>query len=107
MSDMKIRLAKFYDKMGRAVNDGDEFVYATFQIGKEDKPVEGDVLVQVTNLKGIPIIVAKYIIEKYGYGGYGKPKDVGSLDDVKKFGVPEETIEEIRNICKSKGIDWI
>jgi len=107
MSDMKIRLVKFYDKKGKCVNDGDEFAYITFQMGKEDRPIEGDVFVQVTNLEGVPIIVAKYLIEKYGSGGYGKPEYVNSLEDIKKYGVSEGIVEEIRNICKSKGITWV
>lgn len=105
MSDMKIVKVRFYDEMGRVAENG-KFAYMTFQICKGDEPDEGDFLVQVTNLKGIPVIVATYIIDEHGRG-FGEPKDVNNLDELKKLGIPEEIIAEIRDACKARGIDWI
>ncbi len=105
MSDMKIVKVRFYDEMGRIADNG-RFAYMTFQICKGDKPDVGDFLVQVTNLKGIPIIVAKYMRNEHGEG-FGKPKDVASLDDLKKENIPEDIIEAIRSSCREHGIDWV
>jgi hypothetical protein len=106
MSELKVVRVRLYDKLGRVAENGN-FAYITFHIGKDVKPEEGDLLVQVTNLKGIPILVARYKKGEH-HSGFRKPVDLKSLDDLaKKFSVPDGIIEEIRNVCKEKGIDWI
>ena len=104
--NLRIVRVRLYDKLGRAVENGN-FAYITFNIGKSEKPEEGDLLIQVTNLEGIPILVAKYAKGEH-HSGFRKPIDLKSLDDLStKFKVPESIVEEIRNVCREKGIHWL
>jgi hypothetical protein len=106
MSELKVVRVRLYDKLGKVVENGN-FAYITFHLGKGEKPEEGDLLVQVTNLKGIPILVAKYTKGEHR-SGFRKPEDLKTLDSLtKKFKVPEEIVEEIRSVCREKGIDWV
>ncbi len=105
---MRVLRVRFYDRLGRIAENGN-FAYITFHVGEGEgarKPKDGDLLVQVTNLRGIPILVAKFITGEF-LAAFRKPVDIKSLDDLKRFNVPEETIEEIRRICREKGIDWV
>ncbi len=108
MSEQELRIVRvrFYDKLGRIAENGN-FAYITFHIGKDIKPQEGDLLVQVTNLKGIPILVARFIKGEF-LAAFRKPVDIKSLDELsRRFNVPEGIVEEIRRICREKGIDWV
>ncbi len=102
---MRIVKVRFYDRLGRIAENGN-FAYITFHLGEDIKPKEGDLLVQVTNLKGIPIIVAKFVKGEF-LSAFRKPMDLKSLDDLKKFNVPEDLIEEIRRTCREKGVEWV
>ena len=106
MGELRIVRIRFYDKLGRIAENG-KFAYVTFHIGKDEKPQEGDLLVQVTNLKGIPILVAKFMKGEF-LSAFRRPVDIKSLDELKsRFNVPDNIVEEIRRVCKEKGIDWI
>ncbi len=103
---MKVVRVRFYDRLGRIAQNGN-FAYITFHIGEDLKPKDGDLLVQVTNVKGIPILVAKFITGEF-LAAFRKPVDIKSLDELKtRFRVPDDVVEEIRRICREKGIDWI
>lgn len=103
--DMKIVRVRYYDRLGKVAENG-RFAYITFHIGRSEEPEEGDLLVQVTNIRGIPVIVAKYVAGEHSKG-FGKPEDLKSLDELEKFGVSETLIEEIRSTCRGKSIDWV
>jgi hypothetical protein len=106
MEELKIVRIRYYDKLGRVAENGN-FAYITFHLGRDTKPQEGDLLVQVTNLKGIPILVAKFMKGEF-LSAFRKPVDIKSLDELKsRFKVPEEIVEEIRKVCREKGIDWL
>ncbi len=105
---MKVLRVRFYDRLGRVAENGN-FAYITFHVGEGDgvrKPRDGDLLVQVTNVRGVPVIVAKFVTGEF-LAAFRKPDDVKSLDELSKYSVPEETIEEIRRVCREKGIDWV
>lgn len=105
---MRVLRVRFYDRLGRIAENGN-FAYITFHVGEgeaERKPKDGDLLVQVTNMRGIPILVAKFVTGEF-LPAFRRPMDVKSLDELKRFNVPEETIEEIRRVCREKGIDWV
>ncbi len=103
---MKIVRVRFYDRLGRIAENGN-FAYVTFHLGEDIKPKEGDLLVQVTNVKGIPILVARFMKGEF-LAAFRRPVDIKSLDELKtKFKVPEEIMEEIRRVCREKGIDWV
>ncbi len=104
MEELRIARIRFYDKLGRIAKNGN-FAYVTFHIGKDIKPQEGDLLVQVTNLKRIPILVAKFMKSEI-LSAFRIPVDIKSLDELKsRFNVPDSIVEEIRRICKEKGVD--
>jgi hypothetical protein len=106
MEELRIIRIRFYDKLGRIAENG-KFAYVTFHIGKDEKPQEGDLLVQVTNLKGIPILVAKFMKGEF-LSAFRRPVDIKNLDELKSmFNVPDSIVEEIRKVCREKGIDWI
>ncbi len=105
---MRVLRVRFYDRLGRIAENGN-FAYITFHIGEgesERMPKDGDLLVQVTNMRGIPILIAKFVTGEF-LPAFRKPVDIKSLDDLKRFNVPEETIEEIRRVCRERGIDWV
>ncbi len=100
--NMKVIRVRFYDRLGRISENGN-FAYITFHVGEESKP---NLLVQVTRIKGIPVIVAKFVEGEF-LSAFRKPVNIKNLDDLKKFNVPDETIEEIRRVCLEKGVDWV
>ncbi len=101
---MKVVRVRFYDRLGRIAQNGN-FAYITFHIGKDLKPKDGDLLVQVTNIKGIPVLVAKFITGEF-LAAFRKPVDIKSLDELKtRFRVSDDVAEEIRRVCREKGID--
>ncbi|AEH07084.1 hypothetical protein [Methanothermococcus okinawensis] len=105
MSEVKIVRTGYYDKYGKK-SEEDEFTYITFNIGKEGKPNSGDLFVQITNIKGVPILVAKYVADEFG-GSFERPDDIITLDELKKYGLSEDIISELKEICISKGINWV
>ncbi len=102
---MKVIRVRYYDRLGRVTSNGN-MAYITFHVGKAEKPEDGDLLVQVTNVEGVPVLVAKFITGEF-LAAFRKPEDVKSLDELEKYGVPAETIEEIRKVCREKGITWV
>ncbi|WP_292459894.1 hypothetical protein [Methanothermococcus sp.] len=106
MPEVKIVRTGYYDKYGKKLNNDNEFTYITFNIGKEGKPSNGDLFVQITNIKGVPILVAKYVCDEFG-GSFERPDDIPNLEELKKYGLSEDLISELKEICVSKGIDWI
>ena len=107
MSELKIVRIGYYDKLGKKVNDENDFTYITFNIGKDKEPADGDLFVQITKIKGIPVLVAQYEDNEFG-GNFGRPHDFPTLEEAEKnFESLKEVSSELKEICASKGIDWI
>ena len=64
-------------------------------------------MVEAVNVKNIPILVARYVRGKLDYPGFGEPEEITKLEDLKKFGVPEDIIATIKETYKKYGIDWV
>ncbi len=105
MSGVKIVRTGYYDRYGKK-SEEDNFTYITFNIGKNGTLNDGDLFVQITNIKGVPVLVAKYVVDEFG-GSFERPDDVPNLDGLKKYGLSEDLILELKEICSSKGIDWV
>ncbi|WP_423793125.1 hypothetical protein ACPB8Q_02635 [Methanocaldococcus indicus] len=96
---------KKYDEYGNIV-EGDDFHCIVFYI-KEDKiPHENSILFEAVKVKNIPGIVAKYLIDEIE-SGYGKPEELENVEDLKKYGVPDDIIEFIKDELKKYNIDWL
>ncbi|ABR57005.1 hypothetical protein Maeo_1429 [Methanococcus aeolicus Nankai-3] len=106
MSELKIIRTGYYDKVGKKADEND-FTYITFNIGKDANPVDGDLFVQFSKIKGAPVIIAEYGDNEFG-GNFGRPWDLPTIEEAgEKFESLKELIPELKEIGVSKGIDWI
>jgi len=106
VSELKIVRTGYYDKFGKKADEND-FTYITFNISKGIDLSGGDLFVQLTKIKGAPVIVAEYEDNEFG-GNFGRPWDLPVLEEAgEKFESLKELIPELKEIGASKGIDWI
>ncbi|ACX72944.1 hypothetical protein Metvu_1086 [Methanocaldococcus vulcanius M7] len=96
---------KKYDEFGNIV-EGDNFHCIVFYIKKKEIPHKDAILFEAVKVENIPGIVAKYLIDEIE-GGYGDPEEIKNVEELKKFGVPDDIIDAIEETLKKYGINWL
>ena len=96
---------KKYDEFGNIV-EGDNFHCIVFYIKKKEIPHKDALLFEAVKVENVPGLVAKYLIDDIE-SGYGSPEEISDVDELKKYEIPDDIIETIKETLKKYGINWL